>query len=94
MEVQNCILVTSLLFRSSDGKYVVISSTDGYCSFVKFDDGELGTPILYDPIEYQVTQAQIRKAAKKDSKKKESKKVDSEKLDATTPVENRKIEYY
>lgn len=75
---------------SSDGKYVVISSTDGYCSFVKFDDGELGTPILYDPIEYQVTQAQIRKAAKKDSKKKESKKVDSEKLDATTPVENQK----
>jgi len=59
---------------SSDGKLVVISSTDGYCSFVRFDDGELGTPITFDPIEYQVTQAKIRKAQKKGSSKKEVKK--------------------
>lgn len=56
---------------SSDGKLLVISSTDGYCSFIKFEEGELGKPIEYDPIQFQITQAAIRKKAKKESKKKE-----------------------
>lgn len=59
------------VFRSSDGRLLVVSSTDGYCSFIKFEEGELGVPISFDPIEYQVTQMNIRAAAKKDAKKKE-----------------------
>ena len=60
------------MFRSSDGRLLVISSTDGYCSFIKFDEGELGTPINFDPIEYQDTQLKIRAAQRKEAKKKES----------------------
>lgn len=30
--------------RSSDGLLLVISSTDGFCSFVSFEAGELGKP--------------------------------------------------
>ena len=32
------------LFRSHDGRLLVISSTDGYCTVVTFSEGELGTP--------------------------------------------------
>lgn len=66
---------------SSDGKMLVISSTDGYCSFIKFDEEEFGKQIMYDPVEYQVTQAKIRKKKKKDSKKKEVKAKEVEKSD-------------
>lgn len=59
-------VVTNFISRSSDGRLVVISSMDGYCSFVKFDDAELGSKISFDPIEYQVTQAKIRKAANRE----------------------------
>lgn len=31
-------------FRSSDGLLLVISSTDGFCSIVSFEAGELGKP--------------------------------------------------
>ncbi len=30
---------------SADGKILMISSRDAYCSMISFDDGELGTPI-------------------------------------------------
>ncbi len=32
------------IIRSSDGRIIVISSTDGYCSIVTFSEGELGKP--------------------------------------------------
>ena len=32
--------------RSSDGRILVMSSTDGYCSLVSFAEGELGTPYI------------------------------------------------
>ena len=32
---------------SSDGRLLVVASTDGYVSTVSFDDGELGTPYAY-----------------------------------------------
>ena len=63
--------------RSSDGRLLVVSSTDGYCSFVKFDDGELGQPVTFDPIEYQDTQLKIRAAQRKEERK-EAKKKESE----------------
>lgn len=34
---------------SSDGAFLAISSTDGYCSFVTFEKGELGTPFKEKP---------------------------------------------
>lgn len=34
---------------SSDGAFLAISSTDGYCSFVTFETGELGTPFKEKP---------------------------------------------
>ncbi|KAG9469019.1 hypothetical protein GDO78_021401, partial [Eleutherodactylus coqui] len=34
---------------SSDGSFLAISSTDGYCSFVTFDEGELGIPLKEKP---------------------------------------------
>lgn len=66
-----------LLTRSSDGRLLVVSSTDGYCSFIKFEDGELGQPITFDPIEYQDTQLKIRAAQRKEERK-ETKKKESE----------------
>ncbi|XP_063812613.1 chromatin assembly factor 1 subunit B [Pseudophryne corroboree] len=35
---------------SSDGTFLSISSTDGYCSFVTFDEGELGVPLKEKPV--------------------------------------------
>ncbi|KAI5106910.1 chromatin assembly factor 1 subunit B [Silurus meridionalis] len=34
---------------SRDGSFLAVSSTDGYCSFVSFDDLELGTPLKERP---------------------------------------------
>ncbi|KAM8976985.1 chromatin assembly factor 1 subunit B [Pelodytes ibericus] len=34
---------------SRDGTFLSISSTDGYCSFVTFDEGELGIPLKEKP---------------------------------------------
>ena len=33
-----------VVFRSSDGSTLVVSSSDGYCSIVQFNEGELGEP--------------------------------------------------
>ncbi|XP_063161445.1 chromatin assembly factor 1 subunit B isoform X2 [Candoia aspera] len=35
---------------SSDGSFLAISSTDGYCSFVTFEEGELGIPLKEKPV--------------------------------------------
>ncbi|XP_066477840.1 chromatin assembly factor 1 subunit B [Tiliqua scincoides] len=35
---------------SSDGSFLAISSTDGYCSFVTFEDDELGIPLKEKPV--------------------------------------------
>uniref|UniRef100_H3D8V4 Chromatin assembly factor 1 subunit B n=1 Tax=Tetraodon nigroviridis TaxID=99883 RepID=H3D8V4_TETNG len=34
---------------SSDGSFLAVSSTDGYCSFLSFSPGELGTPLKEPP---------------------------------------------
>ncbi|CAI9605933.1 unnamed protein product [Staurois parvus] len=34
---------------SSDGSFLAISSTDGYCSFVTFEEGEIGVPLKEKP---------------------------------------------
>ncbi|KAJ8252979.1 hypothetical protein GJAV_G00207830 [Gymnothorax javanicus] len=35
---------------SRDGSFLAVSSTDGYCSFVSFSPGELGTPLKERPL--------------------------------------------
>lgn len=35
---------------SRDGSFLAVSSTDGYCSFLSFSPGELGTPLKEPPI--------------------------------------------
>ena len=67
--------------RSSDGKLLVVSSLDGYCSFIKFEEEELGIPIKYDPIEYQMNQAKIRKA----NQEKREKQADGLKIEKKAP---------
>lgn len=45
--------LASFLFwghRSSDGAFLAVSSTDGYCSFVTFEKGELGIPLKEKPV--------------------------------------------
>lgn len=32
--------------RSSDARYLALSSQDGYCTLVEFENDELGAPIL------------------------------------------------
>ena len=34
--------------RSNDGRMLAVSSSDGYCSLLQFDEGELGTPLSDD----------------------------------------------
>lgn len=49
---KNCFINFRLtdLTWSSDGQLLVVSSTDGYCSVIKFFDGELGIPIISDAL--------------------------------------------
>ncbi|KAM9329300.1 chromatin assembly factor 1 subunit B [Gastrophryne carolinensis] len=50
---------------SSDGSFLAISSTDGYCSFVTFDEGELGVPLKEKPLLIVKTPSTIEKKIKK-----------------------------
>lgn len=43
---------------SSDGRLLIIASTDGYCTFVTFAPGELGVP--YDGPKYQYEPKEVR----------------------------------
>ncbi|NXC59194.1 CAF1B factor, partial [Aleadryas rufinucha] len=55
---------------SSDGSFLAISSTDGYCSFVTFDKDELGVPLKEKPqINVRTPGAADKKAKKNQSHK-------------------------
>ncbi|XP_005375795.1 PREDICTED: chromatin assembly factor 1 subunit B [Chinchilla lanigera] len=47
---------------SSDGAFLAISSTDGYCSFVTFEKDELGVPLKEKPLLHVRTPDTTRKA--------------------------------
>lgn len=54
------------LFRSGDGSFLAVSSTDGYCSFLSFSPGELGTPLKEPPtLEVFVPNSGTEKKGKK-----------------------------
>ncbi|XP_059822210.1 chromatin assembly factor 1 subunit B [Hypanus sabinus] len=50
---------------SRDGTYLTISSTDGYCSFIAFEEGELGVPLKEKPVLFVPTPGTADKKAKK-----------------------------
>ncbi|XP_019945463.1 chromatin assembly factor 1 subunit B [Paralichthys olivaceus] len=53
---------------SRDGSFLAVSSTDGYCSFLSFSPGELGTPLKEPPtLEVFVPSTGVEKKSKKSS---------------------------
>lgn len=57
-----------VLLRSGDGSFLAVSSTDGYCSFLSFSPGELGTPLKEPPtLEMFVPNSGVDKKGKKSS---------------------------
>nr|XP_020443757.1 chromatin assembly factor 1 subunit B [Monopterus albus] len=54
---------------SRDGSFLAVSSTDGYCSFLSFSPGELGTPLKEPPtLEVFVPNSGVEKKGKKSGK--------------------------
>lgn len=62
-------ITPSLLHRSRDGSFLAVSSTDGYCSFLCFSPGELGTPLKEPPtLEVFAPNSAVEKKGKKASR--------------------------
>ena len=61
------------IFRSSDGRILVVSSLDGYCSIISFKDGELGKASEIDPMEYVSNKLKAKREAKKEVMKEKQK---------------------
>ena len=59
---------------SNDGRIVVVSSTDGFCSLITFEQGELGEEYENSEAVLEAALAQVTKKAKKTSKDIESSK--------------------
>ncbi|XP_077674819.1 chromatin assembly factor 1 subunit B isoform X2 [Eretmochelys imbricata] len=55
---------------SSDGSFLAISSTDGYCSFVTFEEDELGVPLKEKPVLCVTTASATEKKMKKSQSQK------------------------
>ncbi|KAM9347004.1 chromatin assembly factor 1 subunit B [Symphorus nematophorus] len=54
---------------SRDGSFLAVSSTDGYCSFLSFSPGELGTPLKEPPtLEIFAPNSGVEKKGKKSAK--------------------------
>lgn len=59
---------------SHDGKFLLVSSTDGYCSIVQFVEGELGAIYKEKTIQEIIENKSEKDEEKKKSKKKKAKK--------------------
>ncbi|XP_015258010.1 PREDICTED: chromatin assembly factor 1 subunit B isoform X1 [Cyprinodon variegatus] len=72
---------------SSDGSFLAVSSTDGYCSFLSFSPGELGTPLKEPPtLEVFVPNGGVEKKGKKSSAGKNSSPVSQSSSSALNPT--------
>ncbi|XP_040913284.1 chromatin assembly factor 1 subunit B [Toxotes jaculatrix] len=72
---------------SRDGSFLAVSSTDGYCSFLSFSPGELGTPLKEPPtLEVFVPNSGVEKKGKKSSASKTSSPVSQPSSSAPTPT--------
>ncbi|XP_040005405.1 chromatin assembly factor 1 subunit B isoform X2 [Xiphias gladius] len=72
---------------SRDGSFLAVSSTDGYCSFLSFSPGELGTPLKEPPtLEVFVPSSGGEKKGKKSSAGRTSSPVSQPSSSAPTPT--------
>uniref|UniRef100_A0A3Q3LRU2 Chromatin assembly factor 1 subunit B n=1 Tax=Labrus bergylta TaxID=56723 RepID=A0A3Q3LRU2_9LABR len=71
---------------SGDGSFLAVSSTDGYCSFLSFSPGELGTPLKEPPtLEVFAPSSAAEKKGKKSSTARTSSPVTPLPSSALTP---------
>lgn len=74
-------------FRSRDGSFLAVSSTDGYCSFLTFSPGELGTPLKEPPtLEVFIPSSGVEKKGKKSSVARTSSPLTQTPSSALTPT--------
>ncbi|KAF1382645.1 hypothetical protein PFLUV_G00145920 [Perca fluviatilis] len=72
---------------SRDGSFLAVSSTDGYCSFLTFSPGELGTPLKEPPtLEVFVPSSGVEKKGKKSSAARTSSPLTQTPSSALTPT--------
>ncbi|XP_037645457.1 chromatin assembly factor 1 subunit B [Sebastes umbrosus] len=72
---------------SRDGSFLAVSSTDGYCSFLSFSPGELGTPLKEPPtLEFFVPNAGVEKKGKKSTAARTSSPLTQPPSSAPTPT--------
>lgn len=76
---------------SHDGKFLLVSSTDGYCSIVQFADGELGV-IYKEKTVQEIIDNKSEKDEEKKKKKKKVKKTVSKSEGTTVPNEEKENE--
>lgn len=76
-----------LLFRSRDGSFLAVSSTDGYCSFLSFSPGELGTALKEPPtLEVFTPSTATEKKGKKSAAARNSSPLTQPQSSAQTPT--------
>ncbi|XP_034742099.1 chromatin assembly factor 1 subunit B [Etheostoma cragini] len=72
---------------SRDGSFLAVSSTDGYCSFLSFSPGELGTPLKEPPtLEVFIPNSGVEKKGKKSSAARTSSPLTQTPSSAQTPT--------
>lgn len=76
---------------SHDGKFLLVSSTDGYCSIVQFADGELGT-IYKEKTIQEIIDSKSEKDEDKKKKKKKAKKMVPKTDGVAVPCEEKENE--
>ncbi|XP_061697333.1 chromatin assembly factor 1 subunit B isoform X2 [Syngnathoides biaculeatus] len=75
---------------SRDGSFLAVSSTDGYCSFLSFSPGELGTPLKESPtLEVFTPTSGAEKKGKKTPTARTSSPVSQTPSSASTPTSHR-----
>ena len=75
------------VFRSRDASFLAVSSTDGYCSFLSFSPGELGTPLKEPPaLELFTPSSVVEKKGKKSAAAKNSSPLTQPQNAAATPT--------
>ena len=67
---------------SSDGRILIVSSTDGYCTFILFNDQELGEPYEGEPYEFPVPVKEVSSPGQKKREKKEKEQKEQPELPA------------
>ena len=67
-------ITTCIISRSSNGRVLMITSYDGFCTVLSFDQDELGTPYASQPAQINSPRLLLRPETKSKKKKKSSPK--------------------